>query len=139
MGRGLSQRDLSLRAGLNETAVKAIETGKSESPRENTLRALAKILDCEVSDLIKVDTQAAVAVAPSSIYGARIEAARIAQGLAIDQFARNLGISVQLLALWESGEVTPDSTGLARLWRAGVPSDWILHGDQDALQRVRQR
>lgn len=50
--RGLSMRDLSLRAGLNETAVKAIMGGKSESPREHTIRALAAVLDCSIEDLV---------------------------------------------------------------------------------------
>ena len=44
-------RALSLAAGLNETAVKAILAGKSESPREQTVRALAVALRCHISDI----------------------------------------------------------------------------------------
>lgn len=50
--RGMSMRELSLRAGLNETAVKAIVHGKSESPRGKTLTALASILDIPVNELL---------------------------------------------------------------------------------------
>ena len=50
--RGWSMRELSLRAGLNETAVKAIFAGKSVSPREQTMRALATALGCRLADLI---------------------------------------------------------------------------------------
>lgn len=48
---GMSMRRLSLHAGLNETAVKAILAGKSESPREQTVRALATALRCRIGDL----------------------------------------------------------------------------------------
>lgn len=49
---GLSMRELSLKAGLNETAVKAIMQGRSESPRGKTLQAIARALGTSVSELI---------------------------------------------------------------------------------------
>lgn len=51
LAAGLSKRALSLKAKLNETAVKAIESGKSENPRVDTLAQLAEALGCSVSDL----------------------------------------------------------------------------------------
>lgn len=48
---GLSARQLSLRAKLNETAVKAILAGRSVSPRYTTLQRLAAVLGCTPADL----------------------------------------------------------------------------------------
>ena len=49
---GLSMRKLSLTAGLNETAVKAIMTGRSKSPRGDTLQAIAQALGTTVHELL---------------------------------------------------------------------------------------
>lgn len=51
----MSMRELSLRAGLNETAVKAIMHGKSESPRGKTITAIASVLDIPISQLLTHD------------------------------------------------------------------------------------
>ncbi len=51
--RGIpSMAELSRRASMNETGVKAIMNGKSENPRGDTLRNLAAALDVSVDDLI---------------------------------------------------------------------------------------
>lgn len=47
----LTPRQLSLESGLNETALKAIRTGKSADPRYGTLRKIATRLGCTVADL----------------------------------------------------------------------------------------
>lgn len=49
--RGLSARRLSSLARLNETAIKAIMTGRSVNPRADTLLKIAAALDCAVADL----------------------------------------------------------------------------------------
>lgn len=48
---GMSQRELSKRAGVNETWVKKVENGSVESPRGGNLVKIAKALGCTVSDL----------------------------------------------------------------------------------------
>lgn len=48
---GLTPRAVSLKAGLNETAVKAILGGKSRHPTHHTLDQLAKVLGCTAADL----------------------------------------------------------------------------------------
>jgi transcriptional regulator with XRE-family HTH domain len=48
----LSARQLSAKAGLNESAVKDIESGKSRHPREDTIQRLAYALNCSVGDLM---------------------------------------------------------------------------------------
>ncbi len=48
----LSQKRLALMAGLNETAVRDIVTGRSQHPRHDTLQKLANALECTVVDLI---------------------------------------------------------------------------------------
>lgn len=48
---GLSPKQLSTEAGLGETAVKDIFSGKSENPKNDTLTKLAKRLACTVADL----------------------------------------------------------------------------------------
>jgi transcriptional regulator with XRE-family HTH domain len=50
--RGLSQRALSRMASLDETAVKQILSGRSRSPRLDTVARLADALDISVSILI---------------------------------------------------------------------------------------
>lgn len=47
----LSPKRLSVAAGLSETAVKDIFSGKSENPKDDTLAKLAKKLGCTVADL----------------------------------------------------------------------------------------
>lgn len=49
---GLSRRGLAVKAGLNETAVRDIEGGRSRNPTYNTLSALAAVLGCSISDLV---------------------------------------------------------------------------------------
>jgi DNA-binding Xre family transcriptional regulator len=48
----LSMRGLSLKAGLNATAVKAIMRGNSQHPRHDTIEKLATALDCTPDDLL---------------------------------------------------------------------------------------
>jgi len=50
--RGLSQRALSRQASLDETAVKQILSGRSRSPRLDTVARLAAALETDVSGLI---------------------------------------------------------------------------------------
>lgn len=47
----LSPKRLSLEAGLSETAVKDILSGRSENPKDDTLAKLSKRLACTVADL----------------------------------------------------------------------------------------
>jgi transcriptional regulator with XRE-family HTH domain len=49
---GLSARALSLKAGLNETFVKAVLRGNSRNPRTDTLGAIADVLGCKTDDLL---------------------------------------------------------------------------------------
>jgi phage repressor protein C with HTH and peptisase S24 domain len=62
--QGLSMRELSLNAGLNETAVKAIMQGRSESPRGKTLQAIAHALGTTVQALIGQSPEADVPSQP---------------------------------------------------------------------------
>jgi transcriptional regulator with XRE-family HTH domain len=52
--KGMSMREVSLAAGLNETAVKAIMNGKSVSPRGQSLIAIAKALQIDLATLLGV-------------------------------------------------------------------------------------
>lgn len=47
-----SPRDVSLKAGLGPDAIRTILTGRSRSPRGETLAALAKELECDVAYLL---------------------------------------------------------------------------------------
>ena len=49
---GLSQRELALKAGLNEAYVRDVLRGKSKNPRHNGLVAIASVLNCSILDLI---------------------------------------------------------------------------------------
>jgi transcriptional regulator with XRE-family HTH domain len=72
---GFSMRKLSLTAGLNETAVKAIMTGRSKSPRGDTLQAIALALRTTVQVLLGED-DAAIALASAPAQNEAIEALR---------------------------------------------------------------
>jgi len=50
---GLTQKALALNAGLNETAVRDILTGKSRHPRHDTVQKLAAVLGVGAADLIE--------------------------------------------------------------------------------------
>jgi transcriptional regulator with XRE-family HTH domain len=50
---GLSQKGLSVKAGLNETAVRDILRGRSKDPQLSTVRALASVLQCKIEDLYR--------------------------------------------------------------------------------------
>ncbi|MBI1214948.1 MAG: helix-turn-helix domain-containing protein [Alphaproteobacteria bacterium] len=51
--KGLSQKGLAVKAGLNETAVRDILRGRSKDPQLSTLRALANVLQCNVEDFYR--------------------------------------------------------------------------------------
>lgn len=51
--KGLTQKGLALKAGLNETAVRDILQGRSKDPQLSTLRALAEVLQCSIEDLYR--------------------------------------------------------------------------------------
>jgi phage repressor protein C with HTH and peptisase S24 domain len=53
--RNTSDRALSVRAGLNPTAVRDIMQGRSISPRSDTLQKLAKALDVPLATLLGLD------------------------------------------------------------------------------------
>ena len=50
---GMTQKALALSAGLNETAVRDILTGKSRHPRHDTIQKLAGVLGIGAADLIE--------------------------------------------------------------------------------------
>jgi transcriptional regulator with XRE-family HTH domain len=49
---GLSMKNLALKAGLNETYVRDILSGRSKNPRHEGLVAIATALNCSILDLI---------------------------------------------------------------------------------------
>jgi DNA-binding Xre family transcriptional regulator len=52
--RGYNMKTLSLTAGLNETAVRDILKGRVSHPTYETLRKVAKVLDCSVNEIVGV-------------------------------------------------------------------------------------
>lgn len=54
---GMSQRDLSLRAGLNDSAVKKIESGSVRNPRSDSLLKIASALGCTLADLLGTEQE----------------------------------------------------------------------------------
>jgi transcriptional regulator with XRE-family HTH domain len=49
---GLSQRALALKAGLPETYVRDVMSGKSKNPKHHSLAAIATALNCSLLDII---------------------------------------------------------------------------------------
>ncbi len=58
---GLTQKGLAIKAGLNETAVRDIRTGKSKHPRHDTVQKLAAALGCSAADLLEPGRAVSVA------------------------------------------------------------------------------
>jgi|GEM_PF-358261 len=52
--KGLSQRELSDKSGISNTEISRLESGKRAKPSPETLRVIAKALDTEYSDLMRV-------------------------------------------------------------------------------------
>lgn len=50
--RGLTRRDVSLKTGLTENQIYALETGRSNNPTLETLTSLANFYEVKVSKLI---------------------------------------------------------------------------------------
>ena len=88
--RGLSARRLSLDAGLNESAVKAILAGKSRNPRSDTLGAIAGVLGCTVNDLLGAANGAPQRIKPSLSSSETERLVEDAVRFALDQAARGL-------------------------------------------------
>ncbi len=66
IGRGMSQADLSEKAGVSEFTISELEAGKRPNPRPSTLRKLARALDVEVTDLLGGPELPKVEAPPSS-------------------------------------------------------------------------
>lgn len=65
--------------------------------------------------------------------GARIRAARLAQGLTQDQLAREVGVTRSAVAQWETGRAGQVGGNLARVARAlGTSAAYLLSGEQEA-------
>lgn len=89
--QGLTQKALALKAGLNETAVRDIRTGKSRHPRHDTVQKLASVLACSVADLLggaaATPAAALAAETPPDLWFVDVfdVAAAAGQGTAIDR------------------------------------------------------
>jgi transcriptional regulator with XRE-family HTH domain len=70
---------------------------------------------------------------PAAELGARIRAARLAQGLTQDQLARAVGVTRSAVAQWETGRAGQVGGNLARIARVlGTNAAHLLSGEQDA-------
>jgi transcriptional regulator with XRE-family HTH domain len=58
---GLTQQELATRSGLSIAQVVALEQGKRDNPRLDTLRKLAAALGCTVAELVGEEPPAAPA------------------------------------------------------------------------------
>ena len=59
----------------------------------------------------------------------RIKEARYSVGLTRSEFAQILGVTINTLSTWESGQVTPHIGRLADIAKAsGFPLEWVRKG-----------
>lgn len=65
--RGLSLRDLSLRASVSKSTLSEIENGVHENPTQKTLQKIAAALDISIFDLMYADTNNTLSE-PSIVY-----------------------------------------------------------------------
>ncbi len=70
---------------------------------------------------------------PATGLGARIRAARLAQGFTQDQLARAVGVTRSAVAQWETGRAGQVGGNLARIASVlGTNAAHLLSGEQDA-------
>ncbi len=70
---------------------------------------------------------------PTAELGARIRAARLAQGLTQDQLARAVGVTRSAVAQWETGRAGQVGGNLARIARfLGTSAAYLLTGEPEA-------
>jgi transcriptional regulator with XRE-family HTH domain len=72
-------------------------------------------------------------VPPAAELGARIRAARLAQGLTQEQLAHAVGVTRSAVAQWETGRAGQVGGNLARIARVlGSSAAYLLSGEQEA-------
>lgn len=49
---GLSQNELAVKAGMQQSVISGLERGETKNPRIRTLLAIAKALECSIYDII---------------------------------------------------------------------------------------
>lgn len=54
---GYTQADLAERAGLSETALNQLETGRTQEARISTVRKLAKALGAQITDIAQLPAE----------------------------------------------------------------------------------
>lgn len=60
LAAGLTQAQLAELAGLSETTLNQLETGRTEEARISTVRKLASALDCGIADIAQLPAESEV-------------------------------------------------------------------------------
>lgn len=99
---GLTQKKLGELCGIAEPTIRRYELGKL-NPKIGTLNKIAKALGVPVTEL-----DPSIIPRPKFIpIGKRIESARIAQGVSVEELASRLGVPPEKVREYERGDVVP--------------------------------
>ena len=136
----LSQKRLALIAGLNETAVRDIVTGRSRHPRHDTLQKLANALDCTVVDLI--DERSGPAARTGDDADAFLIVSRFDPDNDLGSVASanpsNSASEVAFQASWLTRLTTTPVNQLAMLAMTGDAMEPTIHGGDSLLVDLTQ-
>lgn len=122
--RGLTQKELGERMGIDGSAVRKYESGKI-IPKIDTLQKFAEALGTSVSAFLP-----AFGIVES--LGNRIRTVRKRQGLSAAELGEKLEISGSLVGRYERGEENPKPSTIQRFADAlGVDAHWLETGIYD--------
>jgi phage repressor protein C with HTH and peptisase S24 domain len=145
---GLTQKALALKAGLNETAVRDIRTGKSRHPRHDTVQKLAAVLGISAAELIEPKVAAAARGAaregPLATPGGELVfvpvydiAAAAGHGTLIDADAESGRLAFRAAWLREVTNATPDELAVVTV-RGDSMFPTLVDGDTVLVDRTQR-
>jgi transcriptional regulator with XRE-family HTH domain len=134
----VNMKRLSNDAGLGDSFVRDILTGKSKNPEASSLVKLAEALGCTVEALLSPDQPSVKKKARTEweLRAARFRAARWAcWGDDMKEAASALKVSVSVLQDIEVGEMSQVGPAVLRTLeeRTGIPTHWVETGSMEGM------
>lgn len=150
--RGTNQKHLAQMAGLNETYVRDVLTGRSKNPRHQHLAKLAEALGTTIDQLVSDDERGVTgtvrkmsnatkraAIAERQAFASRLQALRQTYGVTIgrplltkEEFAAMLGLEGETYRRYERAETEPSLRVLTKIREVtGVSLNSLVAGEID--------
>lgn len=122
--RGLTQKELGERMGVDASTVRKYESGRL-NPKIETVQKIADALEMPVGAFLP-----SMGIAEN--FGSRVREARKKQHLSMEQLGQKMGISGSLVGRYERNEENPKPDTIRRFSDAlGVDAKWLEKGEYD--------